>query len=176
MSIHRFTKAFSITELLVVITIISFLAVAAVGSYDAYRTKARDTQRVAALEQIHLALKQYESVNETLTTCADTGYAGGCDQSPLGSYYGDGADTSLDGQFVEFLITAGYLSGEVLDPLNDSTYFYAYGAGGEFPSGSGNVYDIFLITFLEDDTNPILQEDINDVTGIENAYVIADNL
>jgi type II secretory pathway pseudopilin PulG len=175
MNKQRFTQAFSVTELIVVIAIIGFLVVASVGSYDVYRTEARDTQRIATLGQIHLALKQYASVYGDVPNCADSGYPGGCDLSSFGSYSG-ACDTTLDSQFLEVLVTAGYLPEDIIDPLNDGAHFYAYGANGEFPPSSGNYYDIFLITLLEDDTNPILDEDINELPGVENAYIIADNI
>jgi prepilin-type N-terminal cleavage/methylation domain-containing protein len=174
MNTLHFTRAFSVTELMVVITIIGFLSLVAVGSYGAYRADARDAHRIATIEQVHLALKQYASVYGDLPDCSDAGYPGGCDLSSFGPY-SENSDSSLDGQFLEVLVAAGYLPDNITDPLDDDTYFYAYGRDGEFPPSSGKFYDIFLITQLEDPTNPILQEDLNDEPGIENAYIITDN-
>lgn len=175
MKLSRFQSGFTVTELIVVIAIIGFLVVASVGSYDVYRTEARDAQRIATLGQIHLALKQYANIYGDVPNCADGGYPGGCDLSSFGSYVG-GSDTTLDGQFLEILVAAGYLPDDIVDPINDGTHFYAYAANGEFPPASGNIYDIFLIALLEDDTNPILDEDLNELPGVENAYIIADNI
>ncbi len=174
MELSRFSRGFSIPELVVVIGILSVLAAVGVGSFNESRIKARDEQRIGAIEQVHLALKQYASTYGELPNCTDSGYPGGCDLSSFGPYTGN-TDTTIDGQFLEVLVTAGYLPDDITDPLNDGSHFYAYGNNGEFPPGSGTVYDIILIALLEDDTNPVLAEDLNELPGIENAYFIADN-
>lgn len=170
-----FARGFSIPELIIVTAIISLLSAVAYGSYSGYRVKARDSKRVAEIEQVHLALKQYASINGTVPSCTDTGYGGGCDMTSFGSYTGS-MDTTLDGQFLQPLVAAGYLPDSIIDPLNDSTHFYIYGHNGEFPPGSGVHYDIILGAILEDENDPILQQDLNEQTDLPNIYLIVDNI
>lgn len=172
---YAYSRGFSIPELIIVTGIIALLSAVAYGSYSGYKIKARDEKRVAELEQVHLALKQYASVYGNLPNCNDAGYPGGCDMTSFGAYTGY-TDTTIDGQFLKVLVAAGFLPDNITDPLNDGSHFYVYGNNGEFPPSSGNIYDIFLATLLEDVNNPILQEDINDLPGAENAYVIVDNI
>lgn len=169
------SRGFSIPELIIVTAIIALLAAVGYGSYSGYRVKARDSKRIAELEQVHLALKQYASINGTVPICSDGGYAGGCDMTSFGSYTGS-MDTTLDGQFILPLVEAGYLVGPVTDPLDDGAHFSVYGHNGEFPPGSGVYYDIILGTILEDENNPILQEDSNEQADLPNVYIITDNI
>lgn len=172
---HAYSRGFSIPELIIVTGIIALLSAVAYGSYSGYKIKARDEKRVAELEQVHLALKQYASIYGDIPSCSDSGYPGGCDMTSFGSYSGN-MDTSLDGQYLEVLKTAGFLSNEIVDPINDSTHFYIYGKNGEFPPGSGTTYDIVLGVILEDANNPALQKDVNEETDLTGIYVIVDNI
>ena len=52
-------KGFTLIELLVVIAIIGLLASIVIVSLNTARAKARDTQRVATVKQIQLALEMY---------------------------------------------------------------------------------------------------------------------
>ena len=53
------TKAFTIVELLVTVTIIAVLSSLAVVSFKSARVKARDTQRASDIKQIQIALEAY---------------------------------------------------------------------------------------------------------------------
>ena len=58
-------RAFTLVELLVVITIIGLLSTIAVVSLSSARSKARDTKRIADIRQISTAMQMYQQDNGT---------------------------------------------------------------------------------------------------------------
>lgn len=54
-------RGFTLIELLVVISIIGFLSSIALASFDSARARARDAQRIQALNQLKTALEAYRS-------------------------------------------------------------------------------------------------------------------
>jgi prepilin-type N-terminal cleavage/methylation domain-containing protein len=166
-------KGFTLIELLVVIAIIGLLAAVTLVSLNRARMKVRDTRRIADIKQLFTALQLYYNANGSLPNCFDPGYVGGCDITGFGPYTGL-ADGSGDEQFVTFLQTAGLIDAIPLDPVNSPTRLYVYGRG-EFPSGSGNFYNIFIGAFLEDPNNPALVNDFDiGLSGLESFYMLAD--
>ncbi|MEI8067765.1 MAG: prepilin-type N-terminal cleavage/methylation domain-containing protein [Candidatus Shapirobacteria bacterium] len=61
-------NAFTLIEMLVVITIIIVLTAIGVVSYSAAGVKARDGRRMADLEKIRLALEMYRQTNQVYPT------------------------------------------------------------------------------------------------------------
>ena len=74
--IHRKESGFTLIELLVVIAIIGTLASVVMVSVEAARSKARDTARRAALNQIQIALELYRNDYGTFQV-AGGGWMGG---------------------------------------------------------------------------------------------------
>ena len=58
-------KAFSFIELIVVITIIAVLSLAAIVSYGPIQKKSRDSRRVADLQKISMALEMARQIGTT---------------------------------------------------------------------------------------------------------------
>jgi len=90
-------RAFTLVELLVVISIISLLSSVVLSSLNSARAKARDTQRLSDLRQLSVALRTYDLDNDVYP-----GY--GCSSIGTGSGEAYGLDTgsaySLNPQFV----------------------------------------------------------------------------
>lgn len=68
-------KAFSLVEILVVVTIISILASIAAVSYSSSLKQSRDARRKTDLEQIRAALEMYKSFNSAYPGTITSGAA-----------------------------------------------------------------------------------------------------
>jgi len=62
---NKTRKAFSFIELIVVITIIAVLSLAAIVSYGPIQKKSRDSRRVADLQKISMALEMARQIGMT---------------------------------------------------------------------------------------------------------------
>lgn len=77
-------KAFTLIEILVVITIITMLATVGAGSYSILTKNSLDSRRKADLEQIRASLEMWRSNNGTYPTLV-----------PTGAIFSDGVNTYL---------------------------------------------------------------------------------
>ena len=107
------SQGFTLIELLVVVAIIAVLMTVAVVGYDDLKVKSRDTARVAEIKEIHKSLEAYFSDNASYPQCG----SGWCTGSSF--------QTALD-----VLVTDGYISEIVQDPLSSGSYSYGYYTGG----------------------------------------------
>lgn len=98
-----------------VISIIGFLATASMVVFNSVRAKARDGRRLADFKQIRTALELYFDNNNNYP-----------DEAHSGCYDGWEASCDAAGNFIDALRTAGLMSKVPFDPVNNSTYFYAY--------------------------------------------------
>lgn len=67
------SKAFTLVELLVVISIIGTLTAIAIGSTAVARAKARDTRRIGDMKEIQIGLALYYDVNKMYPSTIATG-------------------------------------------------------------------------------------------------------
>lgn len=128
-------KGFTLTELLVTISIIGLLASILLTSVFKARAKARDTKRVADLKQIQKGLELYKQLNGTLPSPASYG------RSNVSPGWWDGwwdlsTNTSGNG-FLNFLVTSGIMSKAPTDPSNSP-------AGYNGQPGNGYQYFYFV--------------------------------
>jgi len=89
-------RGFTLVEIIVVVAVIGLLSLVVFASFEDSRKKARDTARIADLEQIKAAVQVY------------------------GVTYKEYPD-SLDD-----LVTAGLFSSVPEDPINEDEYVYTY--------------------------------------------------
>ncbi|MFZ4500559.1 MAG: type II secretion system protein [Minisyncoccia bacterium] len=118
-------QGLTLIELLVVIAVIGILAAVVMASLNSARVKARDVRRIADMKNIYTALQLYYD---------QYGYL------PMTNVYGEvntgGWDYSSQGNFLSFLVTAGFFSSVPKDPVNN-------GIGDVFYSGSGYSYGYY---------------------------------
>lgn len=107
---HGFSRGFTIGELVVVTAIIGLLvAIVSVNLMDS-RVKARDTKRMADLDQVHLALKSFHSLYRRYPSSAD----GNCNSE----------ESFGVGGCLEVLITLGAFNELPVDPDSSRQYYY----------------------------------------------------
>lgn len=136
--IHKRSGGFTLIELLVVIAIIGILSSVVLASLNTARAKARDARRLADINQIRTALELYLDSNNTYPQEAHSGCY-------------DGWETSCDaaGNFIDALRTSGFISKVSFDPINNSTYFYAYYHYSAGDNGCSFAYAVLAIKKFE---------------------------
>ncbi|HPC31084.1 MAG TPA: type II secretion system protein [Candidatus Paceibacterota bacterium] len=130
-------KAFTLVEMLVVVTVIAILSSMILVGMGGARAKARDARRIADLHNIQNVLELYFAQK------------GKYPPTPTGA-----TDLAKWTSFVSTLTGAGLGVSQIpSDPINDTTYFYRYGA-----DTSGTTYT--LGAKLEQ-SDPALNSDID---------------
>jgi prepilin-type N-terminal cleavage/methylation domain-containing protein len=113
MKMFRPKAAFTLVELVVVISILALLSGVLVPRVSDHMRASRDSQRLADVKILRNAIEQYYMDK------------GRYPQARANSKYG-GWDVSQDGDFIRDLRNFGYLDSDVFDPINDTTYHYRY--------------------------------------------------
>lgn len=139
-------KGFTLIELLVVISIISLLSSVVLSSLNNARMKARDTKRLSEIRQFVIALDLY---------LQNFGSYPNSDGAGCGGW-----DTPGNGTFISSLVTNGYMSRHLTDPVsgkdgNCSNFqYYRYNAGDYGCDSARGAYYVLMITDLETTGNP----------------------
>lgn len=110
-------NAFTLIEILVVITIIALMASIALVSYTSLNRNSRDARRRGDLEQIRVALEQYRSNNNAYPAPAGT----------YGLPFGTGSLTDASSNI--------YMSKIPQDPKSPNTYYYT-GSTSDYSLGT----------------------------------------
>lgn len=127
-------KGFTLTEMMIVVTIIGILATLIVGSYAKYTQRARDVKRKAHLEQIRTALELYRTENFQYPPL---NWDGWCTQISNSSF-----------PQVKNALEAGYISQVPRDPRYSGTYQDYF-----YRRISGNRYALYAELEIEDVVN-----------------------
>jgi prepilin-type N-terminal cleavage/methylation domain-containing protein len=131
---YKHTKAFTMIELLVVISIIAILLVIILNSFNGHRKKARDNVRIADIQTIRLALDHYRL---------------NCGEFPatLSLTANNGCNTGVSfGDFIlEIPQSPEYAEGHMFFPSHGLDYFYA----GLSNTVNGRCYEYHIATQLE---------------------------
>ncbi len=110
---NKSRRAFTLIELVVVISIMAILSGVLVPRVSSHMRSARDAKRLADVKIMRSAIEQFY-LDRGFYPVANTN-----------SSYG-GWDVSHDGNFIDALVEGGYLEDIPRDPVNDATYHYRY--------------------------------------------------
>ena len=109
-------NSFTLIELVVVMAIIGILSVVGVYSYNSIMKNARDAKRKNDLKEIQVALENYKVAHGTYPR-NDPAESGGAANAICGW------DVSEKGNFINVLLTEGFLKQQPKDPSpQDETY------------------------------------------------------
>ncbi len=124
--------AFTLIELVVVISILAILSGVLVPRVSNHMKAARDARRLADIKAIRNAVEQYHMDK------------GEYPRANTNSSYG-GWDVSHDGNFVQVLHDTGYLEDPFEDPINDATHHYRYYVYNQGSYGCGSQRKFYVL-------------------------------
>jgi prepilin-type N-terminal cleavage/methylation domain-containing protein len=138
MNKYKTNKAFTLIEMLVVISLIGILAALALVSFSSVQKQARDTSRKSDLKQYQTAIESYASKNNgnylnSASVPLDTGAI--CTALAIGTCPSDPKDTSpLEYRYISNV--TGYVIWGGLESKTPTVYWVACSNGkvGERPS------------------------------------------
>jgi prepilin-type N-terminal cleavage/methylation domain-containing protein len=133
----RGRRGFTLIELVIVVAIMVTLAGVIVPVVGDRLKRARDARRLQDLKTVVGAIDNYLYDNGVLPN-HDTEAGSG------------GWDTTQDGSFITQLVSAGYLTEHLRDPLNDATHHYRF---YHYPAGfAGIPADFYVVGILNFET------------------------
>jgi prepilin-type N-terminal cleavage/methylation domain-containing protein len=149
-------KAFTLIELLIVVSIISILAVIIVIAIGNAESKSRDTKRKADLQAISSALEAYKSQKGVYPNSAATGCV--TDKTNFTTKFIQLDKNPQTCSAINDLVVSGYLSAFPVDPDNASPQGYFYST----KSSAGADYKIIKLNpeMLKGQTDPSKCSDI----------------
>lgn len=152
---HFSGRGFTLVELMVVITIISIFAVLGYTTYGSIQLKARDSRRIADMQETQKALEQYYQANHLYP------------HNTAGTSYSDKFINALSG------VTDYFSDGSV--PQDPNGQDYTYSAGGSGGTCTANISPTYYVCAnLEDASNganSLLHTDgCGNVSGTKTTY------
>ena len=134
-------RAFTLIELVVVISILAILSGVLVPRVSNHLKAARDARRLSDIKAVRSAVEQYYLDHGSYPT------------ANANSSYG-GWDVSSDGDFIRALRDSGYLDEDAVDPINDGTFhyrYYVYAKNSYGCQGAGEFYVLGIRNFESPD-------------------------
>lgn len=153
-TVKKARQGFTIIELLIVIAIIAILAGLVLNNFRGAQAKARDTQRVTDVNNIHSKLEEYYNDNNAYPSTFTAATLSGIDGNSLVDP--DGATISINAAVADETAADA-----VTNPTTTVEYLYI-----PFPTGcTNNCTGYVLKTFIERPTsttpNPYRKEGLN---------------
>jgi prepilin-type N-terminal cleavage/methylation domain-containing protein len=142
---HTRIGGFTLLELLMVVAIIGLLTTIIMTSVATARKKANDARRVSDMHQIENALELYHSR---------------FNRYPDSDLQGSGGwDTGGDGDFIQILVTNGFLPRNFLDPTTNNASgnynYYRYATSWNYDGNCANKnFYVLGIVDMESTANP----------------------
>ena len=112
-NVFTYRNGFTLIELLVVVAIIGLLSSSVLASLNTAREKSRDARRITDMKEIQKALELYYDDHLLYPS-----------NFPSDGTW-EGSDEN-DGNFLQILVDEGYLSSNIVDPINSGSYIYSY--------------------------------------------------
>ena len=132
-------SGFTIVELLIVIVIIGILAAIAIVSYSGVTARARDSDRLADLTSVQVALEAFFNDNGGYPLC----YSSGANK-PLYVFQADTIENCLTDDLVP-----KYISSLPKDPShNGAQYAYRYGTGYKKETANSFKFDVATNNYI----------------------------
>jgi general secretion pathway protein G len=131
------SRAFTLIELVVVISILAILSGVLVPRVSGHLKAARDARRLADIKTVRAAIEQYYQDR-------------GSYPAPNSNSSFNGWDVSNDGDFIRVLRDQGYLDADAVDPVNDATFqyrYYVYARGSYGCAGESDYYVLGIRSF-----------------------------
>lgn len=154
-TLKKAQRGFTIIELLIVIAIIAILAGLVLNNFQGAQAKARDTQRVTDINNIHSKLEEY--YNE------QGGYPGTVGQANATTIF-PGIDVESvvdpDGDEIEDSIVANEAAATAA-PSNDTEYLYIAWPTGCTDDCTGYLLKSFIERDTDSVTNPYVKPGLN---------------
>jgi len=131
-------RAFTLVELVVVLSVVALLAGVVIPSGHGYLRTHRDARRLAHIELLAGAIERYHADHQSYP-------------EPVSSRAFGGWEASCEGSFLQVLVDEGYLDHTLLDPINDANFHYRYWVyqPGRYDCGGRSSYFVLGIKSFE---------------------------
>jgi type II secretion system protein G len=143
--ISKTPRGFTIVELLIVIVVIGILAAITMVTYANIQQRGRDSGRLSDMKAIQTALENYKTINTTYPnpTSVNADWEESHEDNP--------------GDFMEYLVSGGFINKVPIDPINNSAMryrYYRYPAGYYDCDATKGAYYVIGIVDLESSGRP----------------------